>query len=151
MEIPPAQAKETLTLHGISPSRPRIAILTYLQEHSCHPTADEIYHALRSSIPTLSPATVYNTLRLFADKKLCVSLTINEKRVCFDGETLLHGHFFCTQCETIYDIPLDQVPDNRAPMECGHKINEAHYYYKGVCARCLASDRSDNNDKDKQQ
>lgn len=146
MEIQPAQAKEVLIQHGISPSRPRVAILKYLKEHPTHPTAEEIYHALRSSIPTLSPATVYNTLKLFSDKKMCLSLTINEKRVCFDGITHLHGHFFCTQCETIYDVPQEMVPVKEGDtLGNGHQVCEAHYYYKGVCASCLARNAKENN------
>ncbi len=139
MEIQPAQAKESLIQHEISPSRPRVAILKYLQEHHTHPTADEIYHALRGNIPTLSPATVYNTLKLFTEKGLCLSLTINEKRVCFDGMTHLHGHFFCSQCETIYDVPQDLVPVHAGDTLEGHHVNEAHYYYKGICARCISA------------
>lgn len=146
MELPPAQAKEKLIEQGIYPSRPRVAILKYLREHHTHPTADEIYHALRSTIPTLSPATVYNTLRLFADKGLCLSLTINEKRVCFDGMTHLHGHFFCSQCETIYDVPQEMVPVLAGDtLACGHHVSEAHYYYKGICARCISSGSTTNN------
>ncbi len=138
-EVHPTQIKEALTQHGISPSRPRMAILKYLQEHHTHPTADEIYNALRGNISTLSPATVYNTLKLFNDRKLCLSLTINEKRVCFDGQTHLHGHFLCTRCETIYDIPQEMTPLHSGDtLKLGHRVDETHYY-RGVCERCLAS------------
>lgn len=140
MESPPVQAKEALTLHGISLSRPRIAIFQYLQEHHTHPTADEIYHALQATIPTLSPATVYNTLRLFAEKQLCLSLTINEKRICFDGQTHPHGHFLCSHCGTIHDIAIDMLPIKAGDtLENGYKVYEAHYYYKGICAQCISS------------
>ncbi len=145
MEALPAQIKEALIQHGISPSRPRMAILKYLQEHHTHPTADEIYNALRGAIPTLSPATVYNTLKLFTDKKLCLSLTINEKRVCFDGMTHQHGHFLCSKCETIYDIPQEMVPVKAVDSTCGHQIHEVHYYYRGVCARCISSASTTSN------
>lgn len=140
MNTQPAQAKEVLIQHGISPSRPRMAILKYLQEHHTHPTADEIYNALRSTIPTLSPATVYNTLKLFTEKNLCLSLTINEKRVCFDGLTHLHGHFFCSHCGNIYDVPQEMITVKAGDtLACGHQVCEAHYYYKGVCAHCVSS------------
>ncbi len=146
MEQQPAQIREALTQHGISPSRPRMAILKYLREHHTHPTADEIYNALRGEISTLSPATVYNTLKLFTDKKLCLSLTINEKRVCFDGMTHLHGHFLCSQCEAIYDIPQETAPIKAGDhLMCGHQVHEAHYYYKGVCARCMSSATATSN------
>ncbi len=147
MDSKTAQIKEALIQHGISPSRPRMAILGYLQEHHTHPTADEIYNALRGTISTLSPATVYNTLKLFTEKKLCLSLTINEKRVCFDGATHMHGHFLCSQCETIYDIPQEMIPIKVGnAIMCGHQIREAHYYYRGMCTRCISSTSITSND-----
>ncbi len=141
MEAFQIPVRDILTQHGIFPSRPRMAILKYIREHHTHPTADEIYSGLRGHIPTLSPATVYNTLKLFTEKNLCLSLTINEKRVCFDGMTQFHGHFLCTRCEKIYDIPQDAVAFKAGDtLECGHKVCEAHYYYKGVCAQCLSKE-----------
>ncbi|MEG3033466.1 MAG: transcriptional repressor, partial [Enterococcus sp.] len=48
----------------------RQAILDYLIGHHSHPTADEIYHALSPSFPSMSVATVYNNLRLFTESGL---------------------------------------------------------------------------------
>ncbi len=142
MEATLESPREILNRQGIPASRPRMAILKYLQEHHTHPTADEIYNALRGDIPTLSPATVYNTLKLFNDRKMCLSLTINEKRVCFDGQTHHHGHFLCSKCETIYDIAEEEIPQQAGDtLMCGHHVHETHYYYKGVCARCAEKER----------
>lgn len=135
------QAKEVLVQRGISPSRPRVAILSYLQEHYNHPTADEIFRDLRDSVPTLSLTTVYNTLKLFSDKGLCLSLTINEKQVCYDGHTHSHGHFLCTRCGKIIDIPQDYAPlCNSEGFMPGHRVTEVHYYYKGICCECLSAE-----------
>ena len=62
---PTQQSYEQLTLHGVKPSVQRLAVMEYLLTHRTHPTVDEIYRALVSKIPTLSQATVYNTLKLF--------------------------------------------------------------------------------------
>lgn len=135
------QVKEALVQHGISPSRPRVAILSYLREHYTHPTADEIFRDLRDSVPTLSLTTVYNTLKLFSDKGLCLSLTINEKQVCYDGQTHAHGHFLCSRCGKVYDIPQeDSMIGMNGTYMHGHRITEVHYYYKGVCSDCLSNE-----------
>ena len=135
--------KEALVQYGISPSRPRVAILDYLRMNFTHPTADEIFHDLKGSVPTLSLTTVYNTLKLFADKGLCLSLTINEKQVCYDGQTHPHGHLLCSRCGKVHDIEQDMpagVPSNY--YICGHRITEVHYYYKGICSNCLAAENA---------
>ncbi len=134
------QIKEALIKCGISPSRPRVAILGYLRKHYTHPTADEIFRDLRGSVPTLSLTTVYNTLKLFSEKGLCLSLTINEKQVCYDGQTFPHGHLLCNKCGKIHDIVQEIV--SPVPVEDyinGHCIKEVHYYYKGICSECLTN------------
>lgn len=135
-------AREALINHGIAPSRPRVAILSYLQQHHTHPTADEIFRDLRSSVPTLSLTTVYNTLKLFTEKGLCLSLTISEKQVCYDGATHSHGHLLCEKCNKVYDIPLECSPASSLGDNIfGHQVTEVHFYYKGICSECLMHEK----------
>lgn len=138
--------REELLGYGISPSRPRVAILNYLRKNYTHPTADEIFRNLRDEVPTLSLTTVYNTLRLFSDKGICLSLTINEKQVCYDIRTAPHGHFLCSRCGKVYDIPCELEPIRPAfETAVGHMISEIHYYYKGVCSDCLKREQESKN------
>ena len=58
-------SKQYLLNFGIKPSLQRLAVMKYLMQYHTHPTVDEIYAALHSSIPTLSKTTIYNTLSLF--------------------------------------------------------------------------------------
>ena len=135
------QIKEVLASCGISPSRPRIAILGYIREHCTHPTAEEIFRELKPQVSTLSLTTVYNTLKLFVEKGLCLSITINEKMVRFDGNTMRHGHLLCTRCGSLYDVsPAPGMSADPTWMLDGHLVSEAHYYYKGICSHCLPAD-----------
>ena len=135
------EIKEVLINSGIAPSRPRTAILGYIREHLTHPTAEEIFRDLKPQVPTLSLTTVYNTLKLFVEKELCQSITINEKMVRFDSNTKRHGHLLCTSCGSLYDVaPASDMCDDKAWMLEGHLVSEAHYYYKGICVRCLSVD-----------
>lgn len=61
---------QQLLANGIRPSPQRLAIMNYLLTHRTHPTVDEVYQGLCNEIKTLSRTTVYNTLRMFAEKKL---------------------------------------------------------------------------------
>lgn len=89
-------------------------------------------------VPTLSRTTVYNTLRMFSEHNAAQMITINEHRVCYDGDVSLHAHFICKCCRKVYDI-FDEVSDvvNRKEL-AGHKIDDVQLYYKGVCKECLA-------------
>lgn len=131
-------AYNLLIAHNIKPSVQRIAIMEYILTHRTHPSADEVYTKLSTVMPTLSKTTVYNTLKLFAENGAALLLTIDEKNVCFDGDTSPHSHFLCKKCGKIYDLPL--MSPERKVMETdveGHLITQLHYYYKGVCKNCL--------------
>ncbi len=130
---------ERLQEHHIRPSVQRISIMDYLMRHRTHPTVDEIYTALAPSIPTLSKTTVYNTLKLLSEHGAIQTLTIDEKNTCYDAETSPHAHFLCKRCGKIYDIMHHEEAtqtDSSTDIE-GHKIQETHYYYKGICKHCL--------------
>lgn len=131
-------ALNTLLEYGIHPSVQRIAIMDYLQTHHMHPTVDEVYVALHKEIPTLSKTTVYNTLKLFAEQGAAQMLTIDERKVCFDGVITPHVHFLCKSCNKVFDFPLteDQMYVGCPAKESGFEITEAHVYYKGYCATC---------------
>ncbi len=129
--------KQLLT-YNIKPSIQRVAIMNYLLTHRTHPSADEIFLKLNKSMPTLSKTTVYNTLKLFAEHGAALMLTIDEKNVCFDGDTSPHAHFLCKKCGKIYDLPMASSAKEVMEMKSdGHLITEVHNYYKGICKNCL--------------
>lgn len=131
------EVQARLVAHGIRPSVQRIAILDYLVKHNTHPTVEMVYNALVRRIPTLSVTTVYNTLRLFANKGVAQMITIDEHRVCYDGITDPHIHFFCKRCGRVVDILTDRAPDvGDGIIVEGNHVDEAHMYYKGICSEC---------------
>ena len=124
--------------YTIKPSVQRIAVMDYLLKHRTHPSVEEIYSALSGDMPTLSKTTVYNTLKLFAEQGAAQMLTIDEKNVCFDGDTSLHAHFLCKRCGKIYDLPISEPMKETLESNIeGHSVDELHYYYKGTCKNCL--------------
>lgn len=125
-----------LQSHNIKPSVQRIAIMSYLMEHRTHPSVEEIYTALSPSMPTLSKTTVYNTLKILSEEGAIFTLTIDERNTCYDADISPHAHFFCKSCGKIYDVKVnDNVFENSINSE-GHKIQEIHHYYKGICKQC---------------
>lgn len=131
-------AYNRLLEHGVKPSMQRIAVMDYLMKNRTHPTVDEIYSALSPKMPTLSKTTVYNTLKLLSEQGAAQMLTIDEKNVCFDADTTSHAHFLCKECGRIYDLSTQVTLRETYGTEIeGHSITEIHYYYKGICSKCL--------------
>lgn len=134
MNIEINKIDEYLKKNDVKPSYQRIKILEYLIHNRNHPTVDMIYKELVNEIPTLSKTTVYNTLKLFVDKKLVSLISIEDNETRYDADTSFHGHFKCRKCNEVYDIKtempvLKDIDD--------FQIDEYHLYLKGICKKCI--------------
>ncbi|WP_283388474.1 Fur family transcriptional regulator [Barnesiella viscericola] len=135
-------AQNRLRRYNIKPSVQRMAVLDYLMTHHTHPTADTIFNALYPSIPTLSKATVYNTLNLLTEQGVIQMITIDEKNARFDARETPHLHFRCTECGEIFDFDL---PPFQMEMPKDFEISDIQMYCKGVCPSCQKKKYSINN------
>jgi len=131
---------EILKKNDISPSMQRVKILEFLRNNRIHPTADMIYKGLIEEMPTLSKTTVYNTLKLFVEKRILVGLALFENEVRYEYDMEPHIHFKCTRCGKIYDFDrsYDLYKDETID---GHKVEEYHVNLKGICRDCLKAEK----------
>ena len=128
-----------LESNGVNPSVQRVAIMQYMLEHWTHPTVDQIYSDLLPIMPTLSKATVYNTLKLFVDKKAVNSLFIDERNVRYDAVTSLHAHFKCKHCGSISDVPLEEKDLPKFKGSPDLIPDDTQIYFLGFCTKCINS------------
>lgn len=131
--------RDVLAGRGIKPTSQRLMILGAVMDNRTHPTIRTLHAALVRKIPTLSKTTLYSTLELFAEKGLVHSLSIDPIEARYDGVTAPHHHFFCTACRRILDIEIS-CPNGRAGELHGHRVDEVHGYFKGVCRDCRAKE-----------
>ncbi|MGE0560725.1 MAG: Fur family transcriptional regulator [Flavobacteriales bacterium] len=124
-----------LSENEIKPSYQRIKIFEYLYKEMNHPTVDVIYKTLAPEIPTLSKTTVYNTLKLFVDKGITSTVTIENNEVRYDAIVEHHGHFKCNICGKIVDIPLDFEKLNLNELK-DVSIEKTHVHLIGKCNKC---------------
>lgn len=94
---------------GIQPTPQRLAVVEYILKTKDHPSADEVLEKVRSDCPTISRATVYNTLNLLAEKGLIRTQVLKEGTIVFDPNIRLHHHFVDEESGKIYDIPWDAL------------------------------------------
>ncbi len=127
--------KELLVEHGIKPTFQRLKILEYLQKNDIHPTVDTIYNELYKKVPTLSKATIYNTLDIFRRSGIVNVLTITETELRYEYNNGHHHHFLCRECGKIYDVDVE-CPYAMHPDLHGHQLEEVHSYFRGLCVDC---------------
>lgn len=119
----------------IKPSYQRLKVMEFVSESNEHPTVEKIFSALKPEIPTLSKATVYNTLKLFEEKNLIRSVTIEDNEVRYDAVVEEHGHFKCDGCGVIIDFPVQQKEETSTALE-GCAIRQKDVFYHGFCSDC---------------
>lgn len=94
---------------GIPPTRQRMAIAEVLFARPVHLSADQILARVRETMPEMSRATVYNTLKLFREKNMVRELVVDPERVFYDSNTEPHYHLFDVRTGELSDVSADEL------------------------------------------
>jgi len=114
----------------------RLAILEYLEENRDHPSASDIYNSVSERFPTMSFATVYNTLKVLKEKENIQELTIDPDKKRFDPNIEHHHHLICVKCRKIIDIDTEFDIGLSDIQKHGFEITGNHIDFYGVCPEC---------------
>jgi Fur family transcriptional regulator, iron response regulator len=100
---------QLLRRHGIAPTHQRTEIAHVLFTRREHLSADQILSLVNSRYAETSKATVYNTLKLFLEKKLIRELVVDPAKVVYDPNTEPHHHLYDVVTGQLTDIPADNI------------------------------------------
>lgn len=114
----------------------RLAILSYLNGNTSHPSAEDIYKAVQEQFPTMSFATVYNTLDALKNKGSVQELKIDHAKKRYDPDSSAHHHMICNVCKNIIDIRKDFNLSLPNEMTEGFDVLGNSIEFYGVCSKC---------------
>ena len=120
----------------------REAVYHYLRRVHDHPTAEEVYLAVKPRIPRVSLATVYKALELLVGCGLASKFTYGNAATRYDIRTDLHSHARCLRCGRVKD--LDVAPDRRWVARIkmpGFRVTDFRFELLGQCAACRTRSR----------
>lgn len=100
---------ELLRAHGISPTHQRIEIAHAILSRGEHVPADRILALANERATETSKATVYNTLRLFVERKLIREVIADPGKVFYDPNTRPHHHFYDVVTGELTDIDAREI------------------------------------------
>ncbi|MDR3305317.1 MAG: transcriptional repressor [Clostridiales Family XIII bacterium] len=126
---------EALRGAEVRPSTARVHVLKYLLEQRNHPTIDQIYRALRETLPSLSRTSVYNTVGALQQAGLVRALTMEGNEMRYDAFTEDHGHFKCERCGAILDFDADLSAIGAAGIK-GSVVTKRDVLLWGLCPAC---------------
>lgn len=139
---------EVLRANGFKLTRQRRAILELFGEVGEHLKPSEIYDRLESSVPSLSRATVYNTLELFEEEGIVSRVTGENGETYFDPNVDPHHHGVCRECGQIFDMEItdDSLSNLTTSTETADfegdrlEVDEAVVWFRGICRACQSDD-----------
>ncbi|HEX6183122.1 MAG TPA: transcriptional repressor [Pyrinomonadaceae bacterium] len=124
---------------GLTPQRR--AVLRVVAESDGHLTANEIFEAARRELPSISFATVYNSLKYLKEAGLLHEINFGKGSSRYDRETARHDHAVCSRCGKLVDFDLAETPQliRAAARRSRFKPESIHLTLVGLCPDCQAA------------
>jgi Fur family transcriptional regulator, peroxide stress response regulator len=125
----------------VTPQRLAIAHSVLMREH---PSAAEVFEAVRGQFPTMGLATVYATLNTMSSRGLVRPMSFADA-VRFDANVAPHANLICVSCGSITDFEgcndmLLQLRD-RTAEKTGFAFAAERLDLHGTCAACRGAER----------
>src|SRR4051812_232681 len=98
-------------------TRQRETVLGIVEASRTHPSAEEVYHLTRKTIPTISLATVYRNLNLLVAEGKIREVQFHGDVARYDGMLEAHEHFYCRACGLVIDLPASLGASALASVE----------------------------------
>jgi Fur family peroxide stress response transcriptional regulator len=103
-----------------------------------HPTAEQVYDALKGRMAGLSRTTVYRVLEMLVGLGMIRRLHHPGSSARFDGKTGRHHHLVCRSCHRVIDVASQGLDHLELPpgKRHGFQIEDYSVHFIGVCAEC---------------
>lgn len=132
-----AECEKLCRDRGLAMTVQRRVILRELLGRLDHPTADQIYEAVRERVPGLSRTTVYRVLETLVKVGVASKVFHPDAVARFDPVRERHHHLVCERCGRLYDLEASAVKDVPMPRSrSGFVIRDYSINFTGVCSDC---------------
>jgi Fur family peroxide stress response transcriptional regulator len=101
-------------------------------------TASEVFESARRILPSISYATVYNSLRYLREAGLIAEINFGNGASRYDALTERHDHAICTKCGKLVDFDLELSNElvNLAAARSKFEPQSIQVTLKGLCENC---------------
>lgn len=128
--------KSNVEEHKLTPQRG--VVLQVIRDTEQHPTASEIFEAARKRLPTISYATVYNSLKFLREAGLVREISFGDSASRYDRELERHDHAICTKCGKLVDFIVPESAEllRIAARKSRFKPESVQLTLRGLCPEC---------------
>ncbi len=130
--------RRELAARGAHLTRQREVVFDYLSGVEHHPTAEEVYLAVKRKLPRISLATVYKNLEKLVECGAATKLAYGDAAARYDIRTDHHYHTRCLSCGSVRDFDSARGVEllrQLAPAE-GFTVKDYRLELLGHCRKC---------------
>lgn len=130
---------EVNSIQELGLTRQREVVLRVIREAREHLTANEVFAQSKELLPTISFATVYNSLRYLKEAGHIAEISFGNGASRFDRMTHRHDHAICTSCGRLVDIEMDHPAEiiKKAARQSKFKPESLEFTLRGLCPDCV--------------
>ena len=130
--------RQRLRTSGAQLTEQRAAVYEYLSGVGHHPTAEEVFLAVKSKVPRISLATVYKNLEALVQCGAVSKLTYGDASARYDIRTDHHYHTRCLECGKIWDLDAGEGAEllKRIKPQAGFEVQDYRLELLGRCRGC---------------
>jgi Fur family ferric uptake transcriptional regulator len=125
---------------GLKSTRQRDIILETFLSSERHMSIEELYLKLRAKHPNIGYATVYRSLKLFAESGIAREVQFGDGQTRYEHveEGEHHDHLVCTRCGTILEFENETIEQLQTDVAASHDflIQTHKLELYGLCAKC---------------
>lgn len=131
-EIPDVLTRR-LTDNGLRATPQREVVFKVILQKRDHPTADELFARVKSEMPTISLATVYNCLETLVSSGLVRSVNFERGPTRYCPNLKPHAHFHDETSGATHDIDLpDGMIDRvKSVLPAGYNASSVEIIFRG--------------------
>ena len=125
-------------IESLGITKQRQAVLQVIRESDEHLTANEVFENARRILPSISFATVYNSLRYLKNEGLIGEVRFGTDAARYDRKLTRHDHALCNKCGKLVDMELS-IPNGLLEEAAGLSKFEAEsieFTLRGLCPEC---------------
>jgi Fe2+ or Zn2+ uptake regulation protein len=129
---------EVNSIQELGLTRQREVVLRVIRDAHEHLTANEVFGRAKDLLPTISFATVYNSLRFLKEAGHIAEISFCNGASRFDRITHRHDHAICTSCGRLVDIEMDHPAEmmKKAARQSKFKPESIEFTLRGLCPEC---------------
>ncbi len=118
---------------GLRATPQREVVYNVLLKKRDHPTADEVFVRVKSDLPTISLATVYNCLETLVQCDLVRAVNFERGPTRYCPNLRPHAHFHDEQTGKTYDIdlPAEVLDQVKSVLPRGYDSSSVEIIFRG--------------------